>query len=634
MKLEQGRGSFALFYGTAALLTLILGLLAISQAPNFASPDAIKGGGLIYFQNAERVISTQYQADEAPFIAPSLVELPDAWDKNLPGHQGFALYRSSWQSREDGPVPNAVFIPRAVMNIEVYLNGSRIGGLGRMTGEISRNWNRPFYFEFPEELVQTDSINVIEVQVAGYADYRSGLGRFWVGPRSLLEPAYRTAYWWQVNASMVASAIALSAAVVILGGAAFFRRAGGLLYLALAVISWVIRNIGYYLDWIPMPHLLWGQFVLCLHAWFGALYGMFLLRYLNITNRGVKWASLGYGTLVSLSLFAYEMPGIKNYTLVLLTPTVPFLLALNLYLVYRCWRDADREATIIGFSSLFFLMLLIRDLSAAAGYLPFETVLLSQMTGVLLFTGCSGVVLYRYKEALEGLQSALSNVNQKLSAREDELLEQFEVIRRIQTQRTKDDERRRIMQDIHDGVGSSLVSAINLTQVRPLSQTEMREVLNDCLDDLRFAIDSLDPTSNDLLAVLGNFRWRFEKRLKTAGIKLVWNVFESPELEGYSSRQIFELLRIIQEAFGNILKHARCTEIIMTVTIVGDSEVLIMIDDNGVGLPAAEDRKDGRGLAHMQKRAKALGANLKVGVYQEKGRSGTRVELRLPIKQQ
>ena len=200
-----------------------------------------------------------------------------------------------------------------------------------------------------------------------------------------------------------------------------------------------------------------------------------------------------------------------------------------------------------------------------------------------------------------------------MAIREQQLFRQFNLLRKIEQQRAQDDERRRIMQDIHDGVGSSLVSALNLSETKPLSQDEMRDVLQECLDDLRMAIDSLDPQSDDLLALLGNFRWRYERRLKASGVTLLWSVADIPKLEGYSSRDLFDLLRIVQEIFANSLKHAKASKIELSVRWdEANDKVLLSISDNGVGMPHNTLGR-GRGLAHMKIRAKAIRIELYIG---------------------
>jgi len=484
--------------------------------------------------------------------------------------------------------------------------------LGTLEGDITRHWNYPYLFQFSPDLLIPGN-NTLLIQVAGYKNYRSGLGRVWLGPNSVLEPMYESSYRWQVTGSMLATLVAFASGVLLLLFARVFREQEGFLFFSLAVIVFAARNTGYFMDWIPLPHAQWGQLVHSLHAWFACLYGLFLIRYMNL---GWKWIPRGlvaYAIAVSLITLAAGSEQILNFTFWLLLPVIPLVFILNVLLLTYSWRLQNFEAAILGCSSLLFVLLSIRDLATMLNLLPIESVLLSQYTGILLFVSACWVIFRRYRALLLELKASNDSLNSELAIREQQLFRQFNLLRKIEQQRAQDDERRRIMQDIHDGVGSSLVSALNLSETKPLSQDEMRDVLQECLDDLRMAIDSLDPQSDDLLALLGNFRWRYERRLKASGVTLLWSVADIPKLEGYSSRDLFDLLRIVQEIFANSLKHAKASKIELSVRWdEANDKVLLNISDNGVGMPQNTLGR-GRGLAHMKIRAKAIRIELFTG---------------------
>jgi signal transduction histidine kinase len=91
------------------------------------------------------------------------------------------------------------------------------------------------------------------------------------------------------------------------------------------------------------------------------------------------------------------------------------------------------------------------------------------------------------------------------------------------------------------------------------------------------------------------------------------------------------VLRILQEAVTNVLRHARATRIrVATRERAGDGGrpgVVVEVGDDGVGI--APGAAAGRGLANMAFRAQRLGGELRVGPV-EAG-PGTRVELWLPL---
>ncbi|HEX4879463.1 MAG TPA: ATP-binding protein [Limnobacter sp.] len=611
-------------------LTLGLAFLGIFKAPlHVMGTPPLQAQG--YFLTQAEV---GYSTDpNVPAISmaqaqhKTTVQLPDSWDNTKPGFEGQAWYHFYVRLDPERPLPNALFAPRVIMNAHVYVNGQWIGGEGAMQGELARNWNRPFLFQFSPELLHGGD-NLIQVQVAGYQNYRSGLGRVWLAPSSELEPLYASAHRWQVTGSMLATLVAFGSGLMILAFSRAFPKDRGMVYLGLAVMVFAVRNTGYFLDWAPLPHAQWGQAVHSLHAWFACLYAQFLIRYMGVSWKPVRFALWTYAVVVTLITFGVGGDGILQFTFWLLIPILPLVFFLNLFLLAHSWKNRDSEGMLLGCTSTLFLLLSSRDLSIMLDALPNESVLLSQYTGILLFLCGAWIIYRRLSELMQKLTTSNESLNSELAIREQQLFRQFNLLRKVEQQRAKDDERRRIMQDIHDGVGSSLVSALNLCEIRPLQPEEMRDVLQECLDDLRMAIDSLDPQSDDLLALLGNFRWRYERRLRACAVELRWVVQDIPKLEGYSSRDLFDLLRIVQEVFANALKHAQAKTIDLSVRWdKTHSKVQLRICDDGVGMPDNTLGR-GRGLAHMKIRAKAIHVDL----HMDKGlgEAGVGVHIGIP----
>ena len=87
---------------------------------------------------------------------------------------------------------------------------------------------------------------------------------------------------------------------------------------------------------------------------------------------------------------------------------------------------------------------------------------------------------------------------------------------------------------------------------------------------------------------------------------------------------VLQVLRILQEAFTNILKHAQASRISVG-TSVEAGRVSIRVSDNGRGFN--ESQSTGRGLANMRARAHRIGGVLEVAP----SAGGTTLALSLPI---
>jgi signal transduction histidine kinase len=197
--------------------------------------------------------------------------------------------------------------------------------------------------------------------------------------------------------------------------------------------------------------------------------------------------------------------------------------------------------------------------------------------------------------------------------REQLLKRNFERLRESERLQATAQERQRIMQDMHDGLGSQLLSSLMLVERGAVTQEQVVQILRECIDDMRLAIDALASEDAGLLSALGNLRFRMEPRLRAAGIELAWDARGLPEEIDINPDAVLPILRIVQEALTNALKHsrARAVHVVLAMDHGGDSQWLnIRVTDNGRGI--TEERVGGRGLLNMRNRAGRIGAQLKL----------------------
>ena len=185
------------------------------------------------------------------------------------------------------------------------------------------------------------------------------------------------------------------------------------------------------------------------------------------------------------------------------------------------------------------------------------------------------------------------------------------------------------MQDMHDGLGASLISAIRSVERGAVSEVDISHILKGCLDDLKLTIDSMEPVEADLLLLLATLRFRLEPRLDGTGIALLWEVQKLPTLPWLDPSSALHILRIVQECIANILHHTRASEI-RVGTAADPDGVRVVIEDNGQGFDVETALRDGKGhgLRNQQRRAQALDG----AVDWASGPEGTRFTLWLPLE--
>jgi signal transduction histidine kinase len=232
----------------------------------------------------------------------------------------------------------------------------------------------------------------------------------------------------------------------------------------------------------------------------------------------------------------------------------------------------------------------------------------------------------RVARALAEAQRMNAELEQRVQHKQRELERNFEQLDRLSRAAAVAEERQRIMTDMHDGIGAQLISALSLAETGEASQREIAAILRECIDDLRLSIDSLEYTDDELLPALGNLRYRIDGRLRAVGIELDWQVDSLPALPYLTPRTLLHILRILQEVFANVLKHAKASSVQLEAGVVrGQRRVFIRVRDNGQGF--VEPQRRGRGLANMTRRAMSIGGELSVSTSSQ----GTTVELLLPV---
>lgn len=261
---------------------------------------------------------------------------------------------------------------------------------------------------------------------------------------------------------------------------------------------------------------------------------------------------------------------------------------------------------------------------AVLGMAGLETTSLPPFYGIgyLLLIGL--VIFYGIRLSDLAKEGAFSRYRSEVLA--DRLVREQAKVIRLERERTLLEERERLTHEMHDGLGSALVTSLAAIEQGDMRHDSVSGMLRECVDELRTVIDSLEPVDGDVLSILATIRHRMEPRIQAAGIHLDWQINDLPALAWLGPGDALHVMRIVQEALTNVVKHARATGIVMT-TRHRSGEIEICLADNGVGF-AGEGRAGGRGISIMRKRAVALGGRL---ALEPNRPAGSRVLLFLPI---
>lgn len=212
-------------------------------------------------------------------------------------------------------------------------------------------------------------------------------------------------------------------------------------------------------------------------------------------------------------------------------------------------------------------------------------------------------------------QARMARYSEELAAtvraRELELADNYAKLQVADRERALTVERQRIMQDMHDGVAGQLTALVYLANDANIGRTQIVEAVRAGLVDMRLVLDSLNQHDGDLALALGAFRGRIEPLLRSSGIQLIWDVDWQLDLQGFRPEAMLGVLRILQEALSNAVKHARASCIEVRAARRADAFLFAVVDD-GIGFTPSSRVTNHYGLSGMASRASKLGAHLKI----------------------
>jgi signal transduction histidine kinase len=202
------------------------------------------------------------------------------------------------------------------------------------------------------------------------------------------------------------------------------------------------------------------------------------------------------------------------------------------------------------------------------------------------------------------------------------------------------EERESIAMELHDNIIQSLHGAVlslraiersgelNAEQVR-LAVRDVRCQLDATIRELRRFVLDVAPRATRRYSLSAKLRRIANQASLTEQVRVKIDLDETADLALTSVRLVDQLAAIAREATSNALRHAGASTLAIRLSHEGGRIVLVISDDGG-GLGAAgSSRSLGRGLNNMARRARVMGAQVKV--HSELG-AGTEVRVELPVE--
>lgn len=545
---------------------------------------------------------------------PSLQTLPWKWDEHYPKQRGVA--RFSLQFRLEPHQYASAKLHSQGLGMSALNMGNRYRYQINQSGWQYVGWNeattqykvKPRWHSVPAELLML-GVNTIELELKMEPANDAGLSMVEIGDAAQSMTRFQSELEMRHNSMVLVSSFSFLLALLAIGMWVVTKEPL-FLWAFLSDSFFAARQLSGFVDYPPIPTWLWNSGL-------GILFAMFVGFTFKIAELLVpkpsrvinKMIMVYLGLCAPVLLLGNALGDFRFYRawLTLMTVLTMLLVARVTWFAFRTkdfnlrlYTIAAWMAMVLGWYDLVFIQLSESGLGKMR---------LGSYTTILFNVGLAIIVIRTYIRAKQDL---------------------FESHVRSELEKTKATltERQRIMADIHDTVGAQLVGVLDLIRTgAPREQLEAETT--DALEDLRIAIDAIQPVNGSLTAVLATLRHRLEPRLEMHGIQLLWHVEALPRLANLTPQIIQHIQRIVLEAVSNVMKHAKARTITFTAQSLYEGRtVAIQITDDGLGFDEATLTSAGQGLSTMRFRSEAIGATL---AFSKALPCGTRLTLTLPV---
>lgn len=595
--------------GWAAYIIVFVFLGAIPYAVMLPTPE----GGI-------RITGAHFTPDAGVTVP---VSLPHRWgEREKDAKTGVYEVEFELATRPDAPL--YLFIPALKRHVEVQLNGATV-----FDSKTRQSWAGPLVQATALSALTVANLragrNTMRLHLKRESVIHSYLSELYIAPKETVVPHFKRRVFINERframsySAQVLLAISLFVAYLYRRKETVFGWLTALIGLSgIVELSLFSDAIPWIMQLYPHVYLLWSVI--------GCIFVIFALA---MIDRPAPRALIAALFLIPATILALIATGAASSQALGIYFSVPLLFLGSLaaigIVVWGGVREKRLECFLILGPMTLFLWYLLHDTALAYGYIDGNG-FFTRDTRPLLLAIITIVLMRRLAISLNELDKTEEYLRERLQAKEVELDAYYKKEREAVERTVIDAERRRLINDLHDGMGGHLVSIIAMAEDSNGRVEDIRNAGRAALEDLRIVIHSLNIGSSGLPFVLAAFRDRLQPVMRRLKIEFDWSMATLPEIKGVGPGNALLVLRILQEAVTNAQKHGNPRKI----SIHGLSEsndMFRLIVENTGGTPfAAKDNGTGNGLQNMRTRANSLGGTLDVETLPD----GARVVLHLP----
>ena len=524
------------------------------------------------------------------------VTLPDNWRSNARTDLECGVYEFNFNADEQKN-SIGILIPSYRFTINFLINGIELS-----KSKAPRNQILPFYTDVPSQILEQGE-NRISIKLLSAPTGEGFIDKIIIGEPDRLAKLDQKLTFLRYNILQIIAVI-----VIIFAGISFFLyfaegEAQEFLYFSLLSCAWVVHILNFLWSDPIFPMHVWMKIVQCGVLTFATFGCLFVGKFLNLEfpriDKIVKVMALIWYPVIIFLPFETFMSVVKF----VLMPYILFVAFLTVYKFFAKFKSSSIFAVSDMYLGLNFAIIVTGTYDIA--------LMMNFIDNSIIFYlnySAAGLVLCIWFHMFSKYFYLLQTEKNFSDVLQDELLTQKENLeaslkreRKVIEKNAALSERDNLMRNLHDSLGSRLISLIRLSS----SSKKTQALAQETLDELRFMTTPLRIEDRDIVTLLAMFREQRLNRLEEAGYKVTWSVADISTSPEWNTEQAMEFLRILDELLGNALKHGTDNGVSLTLT---DTPYLRLVFENSTN-QNTKPLNNGAGLNNIRMRSKKVGAD-------------------------
>lgn len=547
------------------------------------------------------------------YLAPT-----DSFDETLEGNREVHLRGPS----------KAILISQAVHGLDVYLNGVWLDGFPRSTVDDRFMWFRPIMVPLPAKVLRPDGPNHLTIEYTSWEPHLT-FSPVYVGEVGHI--AFITEVLDFVGGSLANASKAFCLLTGLFMVGIWMVNRGDDTFGLIGAVALLWATVYTLSLWVHLPASWRGAWLWTFYACTGGLNALTLLFVLRFIQHPLS-RPMAVLIALSSSVAAVISPFLGSRGEVHLGHFwIWLMLPLQVWVLWRLLQYIRRTRSGPGVILLLHMLLagllIVHDFLVMAHQIsPPNDIAQDSLLRLLgtpiylthlvlppLLIVMARVHLLKYGESIQRVKEANQILADSLRRRELELTLAYDRQSGLERREAAQEERERLYRELHDGIGSRLVTTLFSVREGHVNAAQLEQNLLDLLQGVRSLVSSSPQREErEFQNILFDYCVNLDSLLSGKDFQLEYEVPSGQEFVLLDDGAK-ELLRVVEETIANTLKYANATCVTLQMEQT-DHSMSLRITDNGRSVLAeslpqrpAFGTSTGMGLTHMRKRMESLG---------------------------